>query len=93
MYQGSWKNGRAKGLGIKKLPNGTIFEGEWDEAVFLFGKCQFPDGQIYAGQWKDGKPEGRGVKSWPDGRRYDGYWYGGKPTGEGIKTYQDGTQK
>ena len=39
----------------------------------------------------DGKPEGKGVKTWPDGRTYKGTWFQGKPTGEGTKTYPDGT--
>ena len=57
---------------MKLLPNGCKYDGEWDEAVFIKGKCEFPDGHIYFGEWKDGKPEGTGVKTWPDGRKYDG---------------------
>ena len=93
MYEGAWLEGRAKGNGVKVLPNGTMFEGDWDDHVFIKGKCQFSDGQIYDGEWKNGKPEGFGLKFWPDGRRYEGQWILGKPVGEGIKTYADGTSK
>lgn len=71
-FDGHWIMGKMKGHGIKILPNGTIFEGEWDGSHFLKGKCQFPDGQIYDGEWTEGKPEGFGVKVWTDGRRYEG---------------------
>ena len=91
MYEGAWVDGKAMGQGLKKLANGTIFEGQWEDSDFLEGKCQYPDGQIYVGQWNNGKPEGLGVRTWPDGRVYDGRWLQGKPIGQGIKTYIDKT--
>ena len=49
MYEGEWVDGKAMGHGLKKLANGTIFEGQWEDSDFLEGKCQYPDGQIYVG--------------------------------------------
>ncbi len=54
-------------MGVKTLPNGTIYDGSWNDGKFRKGKCTYPDGKIYEGEWKDGKPYGMGIKTWLDG--------------------------
>lgn len=62
------------GYGVKKIADGTIYDGNWVENMFVEGKLNYPDGKIFEGKFKDNKPFGYGVRSWPDGKKYEGYW-------------------
>ena len=84
-YIGDWHHGEATGKGTKTLQNKSIFEGEWKNNQFMFGKCTFPNGEIYEGEWVNGVPQGKGKKSFPNGHIYDGEFFQGKPNGKGTK--------
>ena len=59
----------------------------------MFGKCTYHhDSSKYEGEWNDGKPEGKGTKTWANGRSYEGEFFGGKPVGKGSKIARDGTK-
>jgi hypothetical protein len=38
-------------MGVKTLPNGTVYDGKWVDGKFEKGKCTYPDGKIYEGEW------------------------------------------
>jgi len=31
MFEGEWSEGKFHGKGVKTLPDGTIFDGDWEE--------------------------------------------------------------
>jgi len=40
---------------VKKLPDGTVFDGMWDMGLPKgLGICKYPDGSQYDGDWVDG---------------------------------------
>lgn len=84
-YTGDWHHGEATGTGVKTLPNNSVFDGQWKNNQFVFGKCTFPNGEIYEGEWQDGQPQGKGVKTFPTGAVYEGEFFKGKPNGKGSK--------
>jgi len=68
----------------------------------VYGKCEYKndkrakDGETYEGYWQDGKPHGKGVRTFPvDGgeRKYEGTFFDGKPIGKGKKIYEDGREE
>ena len=50
----------------------------------------YPNGNSYIGNVKNGKREGRGVKTYADGDKYDGEWKNGLFEGRGVYTWADG---
>ncbi|KAL9188888.1 hypothetical protein ACHAXT_011378 [Thalassiosira profunda] len=48
------------------------------------------DGNIYQGEWAEGKPHGRGTKTWVDGDVYEGEWKDGCHHGRGFFIFADG---
>lgn len=76
-----------------KLYNGSVYEGQVDEAGKFSGKGTFrwPDGMVYEGQFKDGKRSGLGIQTWPNGMKYDGHWKDDRRNGFGTLSWADGT--
>jgi len=57
--------------------------------IMTFRKiCDF-NGDMYEGSVENGKPHGRGKKTFKDGRTYDGNWKMGMMDGNGSGTYPD----
>ena len=49
-YDGTWKRGKANGLGKKTYRNGATYEGEWkDDAFHGKGEEKWIDGSKYIG--------------------------------------------
>eukprot|EP01028_Stygiella_incarcerata_P009245 TRINITY_DN4352_c0_g1_i2.p1 TRINITY_DN4352_c0_g1~~TRINITY_DN4352_c0_g1_i2.p1 ORF type:complete len:130 (-),score=29.09 TRINITY_DN4352_c0_g1_i2:224-613(-) len=49
-----------------------------------------PDGSKYEGEWKDGKRNGKGMRTWLSGQKYEGEWKDGAMNGKGVYTWPDG---
>ena len=67
-----------------------MFDGTWENSELKYGKCTYPSGDTYEGEWKEGRPDGKGVKTWHDGRKYEGEFFSGKPIGTGTKYTAEG---
>jgi hypothetical protein len=48
------------------------------------------DGSRYKGGLKNGRPHGRGTRTWPDGMIYTGQFQNGAPHGRGTLTFGQG---
>ena len=84
-YLGELKNGKPNGYGTLSLPNGTIYEGNWEDGK-LSGKVflRFSNGDKYFGRIKDGKPDGTGTFTWTSGKSYQGKWTEGMYFENGV---------
>ena len=83
---GDWMNGKFNGHGLKKLADGTKYEGNWTNGrPNGQGSSTYPDGSTYTGNWVMGEATGSGTKIYPDGSTCEGMFFRGKPNGKGIK--------
>jgi hypothetical protein len=82
-FEGNFDKGKRKGKGKKINKDGSVFEGDYEDNLPVYGRYKWPDGDEYIGQWKNGTFDGKGTKSKPDGTKYEGEWKDGKPHGQG----------
>ena len=84
-YSGELKSRNPNGYGTLTLPNGTIYEGNWEDGT-LSGKValHFSNGDAYVGQIKNGKPDGDGTFTWASGKSYRGKWTRGTYKENGV---------
>ena len=84
-YLGELKSRNPNGYGTLTLPNGTIYEGNWEDGK-LSGKValRFSNGDKYVGQIRNGKPNGTGTFTWASGKSYHGKWTKGTYQESGI---------
>ncbi|KAJ8920475.1 hypothetical protein NQ315_005343 [Exocentrus adspersus] len=92
-YVGTWNTeGRRQGEGHLKFPDGTRFDGEFENGLFHgLGVLTFPDGAKYEGEFFQGWFHGHGVFWRADGMRHEGEFRGGKIWGLGLTTFSDDT--
>ncbi|CAM9169851.1 unnamed protein product [Ascophyllum nodosum] len=97
-YFGEMRGGKAHGWGLAEYEDGS-----WCLSSFSQGKqntpeggrlstLQYANGIRYYGEMKEGKPHGKGTKTWPDESRYTGDSFCSKKHGNGIKTFPDGSE-
>jgi hypothetical protein len=68
-YEGNWYLNKKKGKSKATYPDGSIYEGEFDNDVYEGqGRLIWKQGYKYTGQWKNGRMEGEGVF-----KHYDGH--------------------
>ena len=78
-------------LGIIKLDNGAIYEGNLANGIrHGKGKQIYANGDIYEGGWKSGKREGFGVLKLINGEIYEGEFVKGLREGQGKQIYANG---
>lgn len=92
-----------QGKGSAYFPDGSTYEGEWEEGEMHGQGCfRWPDGTSYTGDYQHGRKHGEGTFTYLSKKRYVGEWAAGKqhgkgrlldPTGKLIKegTWKDGT--
>ena len=78
----SWK-------GPTKLPDGSVYVGEWNTKGLPHGKgiMYYFDGGICEGHWNNGKLHDKGRRVSPNGDVYTGQWNEGKMEGNGTMEY------
>ena len=76
-YHGYWSKATSKkeGYGQQVFPNGSKYEGFWQNGAFNGnGRYIYETGDYYVGEWKDGKADGQGLYVGGDGTTYEGGW-------------------
>jgi hypothetical protein len=74
-------------VGIYKLINGDIYEGDWEsDRKCGRGKSCYASGNIFEGDWKDDYRNGHGICKYPNGDVYDGDWKDDVKSGFGVYT-------
>ena len=102
-YVGEWKDGIFHGQGTLTYPDGTVYEGIWENNKFLYAKKPSPTVTAKKsptnGSSLPSCPTGSFHKYWTDcfgttnvfGNKYVGEWKDGIFHGQGTLTYPDGT--
>lgn len=79
-YRGNFLAGKKHGKGIKIMPNGDRYEGDFRDdyrdghGVYVWGEKTKWAGDRYEGGYRLDKRQGWGVYSWSGGDRYEGEW-------------------
>ena len=73
IYNGNFKNDLFEGKGIMRYINGEIYEGEWKENEFIFGR-KINDMYIYKGNFKNEKMNGNGIIEYGKFIKYEMYF-------------------
>ena len=71
--EGNWKDGLLHGHG-KKILEGFVWEGEYEDNSIKKGILTWPDGKKYVGQFERGQPHGKGQFKCPNGSPLEGEW-------------------
>jgi hypothetical protein len=71
-------------------PQGTVFEGLFENNEFTCGLVIFAKGGWYDGEWQHGAAHGQGSKTLPNGDTYSGSWVRGTPHGFGTEVKVSG---
>ena len=88
-FKGSYQNGKRNGLGVLRMKDDKIYEGEFKDNIFHgHGKILFHNEKIkYRGEFREGQMSGRGVMLWlNDNALYDGEVVNGIRNGFGVFT-------
>ena len=90
-YTGEIAESEIHGVGIARLPNGTLVQGEFAHDT-LNGRVKITreDGSNYTGFVVDNEPHGRGIQITADGEKYLGEFLEGKREGHGTLVYTNG---
>ena len=84
-------NGMQDGKGVAIWPDGTMFEGLWDQSKYVYGRVIWPGGNSYTGHFQDRRMHGRGVYRWLNGEKFDGEWaHHRRLDGDGEMLYANG---
>lgn len=90
-YTGEIAESEIHGVGIARLPNGTLVQGEFaHDALNGRVKITREDGSNYTGFVVDNEPHGRGIQITADGEKYLGEFLEGKREGHGTLVYTNG---
>lgn len=90
-YTGEIVGSEVHGVGVARLPDGTVIEGEFaHEAMQGRVKITRPDGSSYTGQVRTNRPHGRGLQITADGEKYLGDFVDGQRHGNGKLFYPNG---
>lgn len=79
-YRGDFRAGKKQGKGIKVMPNGDRYAGEFSDdfrhgqGSYIWGERTPWAGDRYEGEYQYDKRHGRGVYLWGSGDRYEGLW-------------------
>jgi len=79
-YRGEFLAGKKNGKGIKVMPNGDRYEGDFNgdyrngHGVYIWGKASQWAGDRYEGEYRHDQRDGWGVYQWNSGDRYEGEW-------------------
>ncbi|NXX79449.1 RSPH1 protein, partial [Urocolius indicus] len=83
--------GERHGRGKAKLPNGDIYNGEYEHGLRSGqGTYRFKNGACYIGEYLQNKKHGRGTFFYPDGSKYEGDWVDDQRHGYGEYMYANG---
>ncbi|KAI8897465.1 hypothetical protein BC833DRAFT_621209 [Globomyces pollinis-pini] len=94
VYEGSYSNGKRKGLGTYKWKAGHRYKGDYqDNLRHGQGYFNYPDGSKYNGSFANGKRHGQGVYVYVNGDVYQGDWEEDVKHGIGIYHYATGGKK
>jgi len=77
IYHGYWNSftNKKEGYGQELFPNGTKYEGFWNNNEFDGkGRFIYENGDYFFGEWKNGKTDGVGTFVSSEGIRYEGGW-------------------
>jgi hypothetical protein len=79
-YRGGFLDGKKHGKGIKVMPNGDRYEGEFrddyrdGQGIYVWGDKTPWAGDRYEGEYQRDLRHGWGVFQWGSGDRYEGAW-------------------
>lgn len=79
-YRGDFRAGKKHGKGIKVMPNGDRYAGDFSDdyrqgrGVYIWGKKAPWAGDRYEGEYRRDQRHGWGVFQWGSGDRYEGPW-------------------
>ena len=91
-YTGEISAGRKHGKGKYTDEDGNIFDGTWDQDLFLKGTKITPEKDIEKGDFKDGNLNGKGKRYWKNGILWEeGDFKDGKLNGKGKCYQKNGT--
>ena len=92
-YRGqvSSENDKPDGIGFKIYPNGSMFEGFFEEGqINGYGRGITSRGEVYQGPFLYDAMHGKGLFQWPDGRLFFGDFHNGKKQGQGTYLWPNG---
>jgi len=90
IYKGQWnKYGKRHGYGISKFPDGSIYEGFYENKKSIRGISLDNEGNYYEGGFLFEKANGIGNYVRIDGTKYSGNWVNGYQEGSGTEYYAD----
>jgi hypothetical protein len=104
-YVGEFKDGKKNGLGVLKLPDGSMVYGEFENGTFvnkdaqcMEGNCYdetstmlFPDGSKYVGEFRNAEMNGQGTFFTNNEVRYKGEFKNCQYHGQGTYYYPEGS--
>lgn len=88
-YEGEFVAGKIGIKGGRKLADGTLYLGSWEDSLYHgLGKLTFSNGDYYEGMFSKGSPDGHGkfLQITPP-QVYEGGWKAGKRDGQGTTTF------
>jgi len=89
-YRGDFLAGKKHGKGIKVMPNGDRYEGDFRDdyrqghGVYVWGGKTPWAGNRYEGEYKRDLRDGHGIYQWASGDRYDGEWKSDLRMGQSV---------
>lgn len=89
-YIGEFRENQRSGVGRYIWPDGSEFNGNWNQDQMTHGDFIWPDGSSYSGGFKDSKRSGPGLLRASDGFVYDGMWDNNAMEGRGLAIYPSG---
>jgi len=90
IYKGEWAEDLRHGNGAAEWPDGTYFQGRWEQGIQKFGTFVWPMRGEYTGEWNGAHMEGEGIFRTAGGDTYEGTWKNSVLNGEGIRKTPNG---
>jgi hypothetical protein len=88
-YEGEMSAGEMTGHGVMTTPQGTRYDGDWEDGWLQRGVVVYRDGKRYEGDLYRGAWS-KGVLTAPGGYRMEGTWYEGRLDGKGVAEGPEG---